>query len=189
MVKTLNNAHTCIGVGQTKNTNSFWIATQLGSKLKADPNMSQLINQILFDDFKIETHPKQLYRVRRKSREVNEGKHRLSYNKLPKYLDRHVNAVGPPVFKRLFTCFGASRRGFLQGCRPFIGLDDCHLKGPYGGVLLLQYQWMETVAYSLLYWLLLMGSTMKAVSSFHIICTSGLGLRHKKKDWLLCLTK
>ncbi|KAF8378920.1 hypothetical protein HHK36_030269 [Tetracentron sinense] len=25
---------------------------------------------------------------------------------------------------------------FLEGCRPFIGLDGCHLKGPYGGVLL-----------------------------------------------------
>ncbi|KAK3198303.1 hypothetical protein Dsin_021718 [Dipteronia sinensis] len=26
--------------------------------------------------------------------------------------------------------------GFLEGCRPFIGIDGCHLKWPYGGVLL-----------------------------------------------------
>ena len=25
---------------------------------------------------------------------------------------------------------------FLKGCRPFIGLDDCHLKGPYGSCIL-----------------------------------------------------
>ncbi|KAK2642842.1 hypothetical protein Ddye_024605 [Dipteronia dyeriana] len=32
--------------------------------------------------------------------------------------------------------FQALKQGFLEGCRPFIGLDGCHLKGPYGGVLL-----------------------------------------------------
>ncbi|KAK3204273.1 hypothetical protein Dsin_018319 [Dipteronia sinensis] len=30
----------------------------------------------------------------------------------------------------------AQRLGFLEGCRPFIGLDGCHLKGPCGGILL-----------------------------------------------------
>ena len=25
---------------------------------------------------------------------------------------------------------------FHNGCRPFIGVDGCHLKGKYGGVLL-----------------------------------------------------
>ena len=28
------------------------------------------------------------------------------------------------------------RHGLLQGCRPFFGLDGCHLKGPYKEVLL-----------------------------------------------------
>ncbi|KAL0346562.1 UNVERIFIED_CONTAM: hypothetical protein Scaly_1672200 [Sesamum calycinum] len=28
------------------------------------------------------------------------------------------------------------KKGFLSGCRPFIGVDGCHLKGPHGGVLL-----------------------------------------------------
>ncbi|KAL6538139.1 hypothetical protein OROGR_012127 [Orobanche gracilis] len=28
------------------------------------------------------------------------------------------------------------KRGFLAGCRPFIGLDGCHLKTQYGGILL-----------------------------------------------------
>ena len=29
-----------------------------------------------------------------------------------------------------------SLQGFLDGCRPFIGLDGCHLKGLDGGLLL-----------------------------------------------------
>ena len=41
-----------------------------------------------------------------------------------------------PHFKRVFVCFEVVRNGFLEGCRPFIGLDGCHLKGPYGGCAL-----------------------------------------------------
>ena len=46
------------------------------------------------------------------------------------------DADGKRPFKRIFIAFNALSRGFITGCRPFIGLDGCHLKGPYGGVLL-----------------------------------------------------
>jgi hypothetical protein len=26
------------------------------------------------------------------------------------------------------------KNGFVRGCRPWFGIDGCHLKGPYGGV-------------------------------------------------------
>lgn len=39
-------------------------------------------------------------------------------------------------FKRFYVCFGPLKEGFLHGCRPLIGLDGCHLKGPFGGILL-----------------------------------------------------
>lgn len=47
-----------------------------------------------------------------------------------------VGGAANPVFKRFFMCLDGSRRGFFQGCRQFIGVDGCHLKGPYKGVLL-----------------------------------------------------
>ncbi|MBA0688490.1 hypothetical protein Goari_006274 [Gossypium aridum] len=34
----------------------------------------------------------------------------------------------PPLFQRFYTCFDALRRGFLDGCRPILGLDGCYLK-------------------------------------------------------------
>ncbi|KAH9617401.1 hypothetical protein KSS87_018893 [Heliosperma pusillum] len=40
------------------------------------------------------------------------------------------------VFHRMYICFAALREGFLAGCRPFISIDGCWLKGPYGGQLL-----------------------------------------------------
>ncbi|KAH7850197.1 hypothetical protein Vadar_029078 [Vaccinium darrowii] len=39
-------------------------------------------------------------------------------------------------FKRLYICWGSLKRGFQLGCRPIIGLDGCHLKGPFGGIIL-----------------------------------------------------
>lgn len=42
----------------------------------------------------------------------------------------------PPPFKRLFVVYDAQSRGFMAGCRPIIGLDACHLMGPYGGQLM-----------------------------------------------------
>jgi len=41
-----------------------------------------------------------------------------------------------PLFKRIFISFGAIITGFTRGCRPFIGVNGCFLKGPYKGVLL-----------------------------------------------------
>ncbi|KAH7839403.1 hypothetical protein Vadar_003713 [Vaccinium darrowii] len=40
-----------------------------------------------------------------------------------------------PTFKRLYICFDACKKGFAA-CRPVIGIDGCHLKGLYGGILL-----------------------------------------------------
>ena len=44
--------------------------------------------------------------------------------------------ISPPYFKRIFICLSDCLDGFLEGCRPKIGLDGWHLKGPYGEVLL-----------------------------------------------------
>ncbi|KAK2663076.1 hypothetical protein Ddye_001650 [Dipteronia dyeriana] len=49
----------------------------------------------------------------------------------------HIKIQKPlSTFHRLFLSFQAQNQGFLKGCRPFIGLDGCHLKGSCGGVLL-----------------------------------------------------
>ena len=38
---------------------------------------------------------------------------------------------GRPMFQRLYVCFAALKKGFLEGCRPVVGLDGCHIKGPH----------------------------------------------------------
>ena len=41
-----------------------------------------------------------------------------------------------PSFKRCQICIGAATSAFKEHCRPFIGIDACHLKGPYKGILI-----------------------------------------------------
>lgn len=38
-------------------------------------------------------------------------------------------------FHRIFITLDAGLKGFLHGCRPYLGIDACHLKGKYKGVL------------------------------------------------------
>ncbi|GAV76177.1 hypothetical protein CFOL_v3_19652, partial [Cephalotus follicularis] len=93
------------------------------------------------------------YRARRKARIRVEGNFGEAYSKLHKYAKlvritnpgtlvffehqtMHEEYQGPPTFKRVFISYEASIRDFSVGCRPFIGLVGYHLKGPYGGVLL-----------------------------------------------------
>ena len=41
-----------------------------------------------------------------------------------------------PKFKRMYIRYNAQKVGFLGGCKPFVKLDGCHLKGRFGGQLL-----------------------------------------------------
>ncbi|KAL0391443.1 UNVERIFIED_CONTAM: hypothetical protein Slati_4529400 [Sesamum latifolium] len=44
--------------------------------------------------------------------------------------------LNPPVLQRMYFCLKGMKDGFLDGCRPIIGLDGCFLKGLYKGQLL-----------------------------------------------------
>ena len=41
-----------------------------------------------------------------------------------------------PKFKRIYIRYNAQKIGFLGGCRPFVGLDGCHLKSRFDRQLL-----------------------------------------------------
>ncbi|GAV56914.1 LOW QUALITY PROTEIN: hypothetical protein CFOL_v3_00453, partial [Cephalotus follicularis] len=133
MVKTLNDQHRCVKfIAQEKNTSSS-IDKQLCNELWADPDIFyEFIYQKLNVQFGVTSQSKQLYKARNKGRGVNEGKDGLSFHKLMK----NKACTGPHAFKRVFVCYEAMKTGFFEGCRPFIGLDGCHLKWPFGGLLL-----------------------------------------------------
>ncbi|KAK2450797.1 hypothetical protein QL285_009897 [Trifolium repens] len=59
----------------------------------------------------------------------NEGDRRIG-------VDRPIPSIHPR-FSSFYFCFEGCKKGFTNGCRPFIGVDGCHLKTKYGGQLLI----------------------------------------------------
>jgi hypothetical protein len=151
-IKTYNPLHFCIRTSKNSNATSTWIATKLESKLKVDPNMRYAsMKQELLDNYGIEpSNVIQLYRARKRARQDTKEVHALSYNQLPVWanlaletnfgslikLELEPKINKNPEFKRFFVCLNAMKTGFVKGCRPWFGIDGCHLNGPYGGVLL-----------------------------------------------------
>ncbi|KAH9670098.1 mutator transposase mudra protein [Citrus sinensis] len=119
---------------------------------KANPEIKIfVIAAALMQRYGIECNNQRLYRAKRKALELLGEDHKTSYSKLFRYMHALLNSnpgstvsierdwIGGaefPKFKRFFFCIDNSRRRFFKGCRPFIGVDGCHLKGPYKGVLL-----------------------------------------------------
>ncbi|XP_043721116.1 uncharacterized protein LOC122668643 [Telopea speciosissima] len=160
VIKTLIDKHTCKRSGANKHINSVWIAKKLAPNLRVNPYMNnKVIEHFLKEKYNLESNRMRLYRAKWRAREEFEGSHVKSYKKVEKYgeMVREKNKenayviqyqngcksgyeiggvpVVLPQFKHLFICFDACKQGFLKGCRPFLGLDGCHLKGAFGGVL------------------------------------------------------
>ncbi|KAM7468781.1 hypothetical protein LguiB_016343 [Lonicera macranthoides] len=94
-----------------------------------------------------------VYRAKMKAKVVIDGNHKKQYGLIWNYCLEIKRAmpgstlvvhkggeeiVGSPgqVFKRFYCFVGPLKEGSLEACRPFIGVDGCFLKGPYGGQLL-----------------------------------------------------
>ncbi|KAK9292713.1 hypothetical protein L1049_020692 [Liquidambar formosana] len=152
VVRTLKDEHSCIRSTTNKNASSSWIAKKFASRIKNNPEMklSGMRNELL-EEYGVEVHPMRLYRAKRKCMDAIEGNHGECYGKFPAYADvvryhnpgsllklqcERLHMTSNPSFKNFFVCLEAMKTGFINGCRPFLGLDGCHLKGPYGGVLL-----------------------------------------------------
>ncbi|KAL0312256.1 UNVERIFIED_CONTAM: hypothetical protein Sradi_5624900 [Sesamum radiatum] len=103
------------------------------------------------NDLNVEVSKSQYYRTKNKVNDMLYGKYKDQYTRLYDYCEElRVSNPGSTVvmktevdedsgvemFLRLYICLDACKRGYLEGCRPVIGLDGCHLKGPHKGVLL-----------------------------------------------------
>ncbi|KAK1559551.1 hypothetical protein Q3G72_015658 [Acer saccharum] len=114
IIKTLLDQHECHRLYNNKEANVKWIAFKFENLVKSNPNINvKVIGDLLRENYKVSVDIHRLYRAKQRALQALAKDH-----------------------ARIFLSFEAQRVGFLEGCRPFIGLDGCHLKGPFGGVLL-----------------------------------------------------
>ncbi|XP_059636143.1 uncharacterized protein LOC132278368 [Cornus florida] len=152
MIKTYNDNHSCVRGDKNPLANSIWIAKKFFKKLKQNPQMAvESLRTALHEKYGIRAKKQQCYRAKKKALDVFKGNHGKSYSLLPSYrneimrtnpgslvtldyYDAEFNGVNR--FRRIFIAFDVLRSGFIKGCRPFIGLDGCFLKGRHDRVLL-----------------------------------------------------
>lgn len=152
-LKTYKGRHTCGRVFNNKNANSKWV-----SKLVAERLMST--NKVKIVEVMTEIKRKyatgitvgRAWKGIKMARDRVEGDATKQYSLLWSYASEllranqgntckiNVNRVPPsllPRFGAFYFCLNGTKRGFQSGCRPFIGVDGCHLKTKYGGQLLI----------------------------------------------------
>ncbi|TXG48683.1 hypothetical protein EZV62_024558 [Acer yangbiense] len=125
-----------------------WIASKFDSTVKSNPSINvKVLCDLLLDKFNVSVNLKRLYGVKHRVLMKIRSDHARSF-KYPWQYAYTLNQTNPgaaihmrvqkplSTFHILFLSFKAHKLGFLEGCRPFIGLDGCHLKGHYGGILL-----------------------------------------------------
>ncbi|KAH9778368.1 SWIM-type domain-containing protein [Citrus sinensis] len=151
-IKTHLPEHTCERNIENYEANSTWIAATFLHLFRANTEVPiDVLGSELFRNYGIKCCNQRLYRAKNKALELLGQDHKASFTKLFRYMHA-ILASNPgstvslekdwlgggvnPHFKIFFVFFDACRRGFFEGCRQFIGIDGCHLKGLYKGVLL-----------------------------------------------------
>ncbi|KAL0413844.1 UNVERIFIED_CONTAM: hypothetical protein Sradi_1586100 [Sesamum radiatum] len=104
----------------------------------------------IINESRVNVSKDQAYRAKRAALKEIEGSTDYQYTRLWDYAEE-VRATNPGStvilgteetddgehrFSRMYVCFEGLKSGFKAGCRPLIGVDGCHLKGPNGGILL-----------------------------------------------------
>ncbi|KAL0282812.1 UNVERIFIED_CONTAM: hypothetical protein Sangu_2927600 [Sesamum angustifolium] len=124
--------------------------SDVGRKFKSDPKRCVKGFRLdIINDLRVNVSRHQAYRAKKAALKEIEGSPEWQYARLWDYADevRKTNLgstvlvgteqiEGEERFNRFYMCFGALKAGFRAGCRPIIGVDGCHLKGPHGGILL-----------------------------------------------------
>ena len=104
--------------------------------------MSGIHNHVM-QNLSIDLSVNQVYRSKRKAKDLINGDEQLQYGVLRDYAQmisivdkgskvilqtEMVDETSQPKFKRMYVRFNAQKVRFLGRCKPFIGLDGCHIK-------------------------------------------------------------
>ncbi|KAG5522743.1 hypothetical protein RHGRI_034780 [Rhododendron griersonianum] len=141
-----NPNHNCGRIWDNKLMNSSWLARIYFDDIRISPNIKtkELVEKVR-QDFTCNVSRSQCYMARRKVLRKIEGRVEDQYAKLWDYcheikrtnpdtsvyihLKPDQDGIATNVFQRFYICWEALKKGFVEGCRPIVGVDGTHLKG------------------------------------------------------------
>ncbi|KAL3623289.1 hypothetical protein CASFOL_032105 [Castilleja foliolosa] len=150
-IRTIVDNHTCGGIQHLGHQQASvqWVASSVEQRIRENPNYKP--KEILEDIHRthgITLSYKQAWRGKERIMAAMRGSFEEGYRLLPQYCEQ-VKRTNPGsiasvygdhtdnCFQRLFISFQASIYGFVNACRPLLGLDRTYLKSKYLGTLLL----------------------------------------------------
>ncbi|GJW22322.1 hypothetical protein Tco_0032944, partial [Tanacetum coccineum] len=121
----------------------------ISDKLKSDGDVSVTqLRKWLMKHYNVELPYQKVYRGKEQAYTDTYGKWEDSFMNIEHFKDEILNRNPGSIidinferngdkkcFQRFFISLVACFMGFLTGCRPYISLDACHLKGKFNGVL------------------------------------------------------
>ncbi|KAM7521678.1 hypothetical protein LguiA_011580 [Lonicera macranthoides] len=149
-IRTIHAEHSCGGIFHLGHQQASvqWVANSVEQRLKENPQCKP--KEILEEIHRVHgitLSYKQAWRGKERIMAALRGSFEEDYRLLPQYCDQirrtnpgsiasvYVNPMDN-CFQRLFVSFQASIYGFLNACRPLLGLDRTVLKSKYLGTLL-----------------------------------------------------
>jgi hypothetical protein len=145
-VKKYEKGHNCERDWKLKQFTARYLAGKYLEKFKADDKMSiKNFARLIEQDFNMSASRSKLERARRIALKQIHGDELAQYSLLWDFAAEvrrsnpgstmFVNArLG--LFENCYMSLDACKRGFMAGCRPIIGIDGCHIKNRFGGVML-----------------------------------------------------
>ncbi|XP_010274154.1 PREDICTED: uncharacterized protein LOC104609525 [Nelumbo nucifera] len=149
-IRTLNDQHTCGGITHLGHQQASvqWVANSVEHRLRENPHYKP--KEILEEIHRVHgitLSYKQAWRGKERIMATVRGSFEEGYRLLPQYCAQVkrtnpgsiASVYGNPAdncFQRLFVSFQASIYGFVNACRPLLGLDRTLLKSKYLGTLL-----------------------------------------------------
>ncbi|XP_026411989.1 uncharacterized protein LOC113307754 [Papaver somniferum] len=149
-IRTINEGHTCGGITHLGHQQASvqWVANSVEQRLRENPDYKpKEILEEIHRAHGITLSYKQAWRGKERVMAAVRGSFEEGYRLLPQYCDQ-IKRTNPgsiasvyanpqdSFFQRLFVSFQASIFGFVNACRPLLGLDRTLLKNKYLGTLL-----------------------------------------------------
>ncbi|KAL4557735.1 hypothetical protein LXL04_035923 [Taraxacum kok-saghyz] len=153
-VKTLTDKHNCIQTRKIRACTAKFISSEILDQVESNPTVPlRAIQDQIMKKFQVGVSLHKVQRVKAAATNLVVGDYRKQYEILRDYLMEiqatnlgttvKIEVVSEPhyasptrMFKRVYICLGALKKGFKASRRDIVGLDGAFMKGPFPGQVL-----------------------------------------------------
>ncbi|CAH9069221.1 unnamed protein product, partial [Cuscuta epithymum] len=151
-IKVLNETHICNTKFKLRLVSQKWVEETYEDKVLENPCLGAAeLKDLIKAQHKINVSLSMVARALRGIQEKTKNAFKDQFRRIRNYAEECLKSIpestvviktervvpdGPCIFQRVYFCFGAVKKGFLEGCRKMIAVDGCFLKGQLKGEIL-----------------------------------------------------